>query len=100
MARRVLIVEDDDVQQAVLRSALVQCGYEVEVASDGLSAVHMARAGGFDLALIDYHLPEIDGLASARLLRALMTEKEQPKLIAVTVDPEGLSLTYSRVTRG
>jgi CheY-like chemotaxis protein len=88
---RVLIVEDDNVQQAVMKSALERRGYQTEVASDGLSAVRMLRSGGFDLALIDYQLPEIDGFASAQLVHDLMNEEDRPKLIAITAAPDKLS---------
>jgi CheY-like chemotaxis protein len=91
MPSRVLVVEDDDLQQAVLTAALMKRGYEVEVASDGLTAVHKLRAGGYDLALLDYHLPEIDGFASARLLHDLMAEEDRPKLIAVTAAADTLT---------
>jgi CheY-like chemotaxis protein len=90
MAPRLLIVEDDSVQQGVMRSALQKRGYEIEVAADGLTAVRMLRAGGFDLALIDYQLPEIDGYTSARLLRDMMTDADRPKMIAVTASSESL----------
>ncbi len=89
MSHRILVVEDDDLQQQVLKSALEKRGYETAVASDGLTAVRMLRGGGFDLALIDYYLPEMDGLASARLLHDLMSE-ERPKLIAVTAALDSL----------
>ncbi len=92
MPSRILVVEDDDLQQAMLTAALASRGYEVEVASDGLTAVHELRAGGYDLALIDYNLPEIDGLASARLLRDLMAEEDRPKLIAVTAAADSLGI--------
>lgn len=91
MPSRVLVVEDDDLQQAVLTAALAKRGYEVETASDGLTAVRKLRAGGYDLALLDYHLPEIDGFASARLLRDLMAEEDRPKLIAVTAAADTLT---------
>ncbi len=90
MPSRLLVVEDDALQQAVLTSALQRRGYEVDIASDGLTAVRMLRAGGYDLALIDYNLPEIDGLSSARLLRDLMSEDDRPKLIAVTAAADSL----------
>lgn len=90
MRPRLLVVEDDGLQQAVLKSALEGRGYDVEVASDGLTAVRKLRAGGFDLALIDYHMPEIDGFASARLLRDLMPGEDRPKLIAVTAASDSL----------
>lgn len=89
MSHRILVVEDDGLQQQVLKSALENRGYDIEVASDGLTAVRMLRTGGFDLALIDYHLPEMDGLASARVLHDLMPD-ERPKLIAVTAALDSL----------
>lgn len=90
MAYRVLVVEDDSLQAAILRSALEKRGYETDGASDGLSAVTKLRQGGFDLALIDYRLPEIDGLASARLMHELLPEAERPLMIAVTADEDSL----------
>ena len=90
MRQRLLVVEDDTLQQMVMKAALEKHGYDVEVASDGLMAVGKLRAGGFDLALIDYHMPGIDGFASAWLLRDLMPKEDQPKLIAVTAAADSL----------
>jgi CheY-like chemotaxis protein len=90
MASRVLVVEDDELQQDVLKSALEKSGYVVDVASDGLQAVRKLRTGQFDLALVDYHIPEVDGLASAKLLQELMEKGTCPKLVAITADFSGL----------
>ena len=87
---RVLVVEDDEVQQLVLKAVLKDQGYDVETASDGLGAVRMMREKGYDLALIDYELPEIDGLATARLIGDFLTEAARPRLIAFTAKPERL----------
>jgi CheY-like chemotaxis protein len=85
---RVLVVEDDEVQQLVLKATLEAQGYNVDTASDGLSAVRMMREGGYDLALIDYELPEIDGLATARLVGDLLSEAARPRLVALTAKPD------------
>jgi CheY-like chemotaxis protein len=90
----ILIVEDDSVQQAILRSALASRGYVVEVASDGLDAIRKVREGHYDLALVDYHLPEINGLATATLIRDFMGEAARPVLLALTAWPEGLKGTH------
>lgn len=87
---RVLVVEDDKVQQLVLKSALEAQGYSVQAASDGLSAVRLMREEVYDLALIDYELPEIDGLATARLIGDLLSEAARPRLVALTAKPERL----------
>ena len=81
---RILVVEDDNIQQMVLASALTQSGYEVETASDGLEAVWKVRSGGYDVVLVDYYIPEIDGLATARLIRDLVGDTARPVLIALT----------------
>lgn len=90
-ACRILVVEDDPLQQAVLKSALKRCGYDVQTAADGLDAVRKIRNGAYDLALIDYQIPEVDGLATARLIGALLSEAARPRLIALTATPDRLS---------
>lgn len=91
MPPRILIAEDDDLQGALLRRALEGRGYEAEIVTDGLQAVRRLRTGAYDLALLDYHLPDVDGLAAARLLHDHFTDAERPGLIAVTATAEGLS---------
>ena len=91
MPPRILIAEYDDLQGAVLRSALERRGYEAEIVTDGLQAVRRLRTGAYDLALLDYHLPEVDGLAAARLLHDHFAEENRPGLIAVTATAEGLN---------
>lgn len=88
---RVLVVEDDPLQQNLLESALASQGYEVEVASDGFGALWKIRDGGFDLVLVDHQLPEINGLAMARLIHDLMGEVARPALIALTGSPDHLA---------
>ncbi len=91
MPPRILIAEDDDLQGALLRRALEGRGYQAEIVTDGLEAVRRLRTGVYDLALLDYHLPDIDGLAAARLLHDHFAESDRPGLIAVTATAEGLS---------
>ena len=87
----ILIVEDDLLQQSVLSSALTYQGYKVEVASDGMDALWKIRENKYDLVLVDYQLPEINGLAMARLIHDLMGEVARPALIALTGSPEHLA---------
>jgi CheY-like chemotaxis protein len=87
---RILIVEDDVLQQTVLKSALTRCGYEVETTGDGLDAVRKVRERAYDLLLIDYRTPEIDGLATSRLVGSLLSEEARPRLLAITAAPEAI----------
>lgn len=87
---RILVVEDDEMQQSLLRAALEARGFAVEIAFDGLQAVRMIRDGAFGLVLLDYHLPEMDGLATGRLILGLL-EDSRPRMVAFTSAPAHLA---------
>jgi signal transduction histidine kinase/CheY-like chemotaxis protein/HPt (histidine-containing phosphotransfer) domain-containing protein len=72
---RVLVVEDHDTSRAVLEHMLDGWGMDVTVAEDGERALDILRGrspcdSGFDLALVDMHMPGMDGMAFGRALRA------------------------------
>jgi len=90
MPSRILIVEDNDLEQMALKAALESEGYLVDSAADGLSALRKLRSGSYDLALVDYQIPEVDGLASARLLHEYMDEGSIPRLVAITASSKEL----------
>jgi len=88
---RILIVEDDDIQGRVLASGLEAMGFATDVIANGLDAVWKAEANIYDVVLVDFQIPQIDGLATARLIRALTGPIARPMLIALTASPEALS---------
>jgi two-component system cell cycle response regulator DivK len=67
---RVLLVEDNELNRDMLSRRLKKKGFEVEMALDGLQGVEMARAGGWDIILMDMSLPGIDGWEATRQIRA------------------------------
>lgn len=73
MAEKILIVEDDLTLQETLVYNLTHQGYSVETASDGNSAVEIARNNPPDLILLDIMLPGIDGFEVCRIIRKDMT---------------------------
>jgi CheY-like chemotaxis protein len=91
MPPRILIAEDDELQSSVLRTALERLGYEAETVSDGLAAVCRLRTGRYDLALLDYHMPEVNGLTAARLLHDMFDKRDRPRLIGITIAAEDLN---------
>jgi DNA-binding response OmpR family regulator len=66
---RVLVVEDDDAIAQVLQRSLRMEGYDVRVASDGVSALDSAHAFLPDLVILDLGLPRLDGIEVAKTLR-------------------------------
>jgi DNA-binding response OmpR family regulator len=87
---RVLIVEDDEMQAQILRQGLATAGFKVDIVSSGLAAVRMVEERHYDAVLVDYTIPEIDGLATARLLGDFLGPIARPVLIALTATPENL----------
>ena len=66
---RVLVIEDDrDIAHFVARG-LKESGHTAEIAADGETGLEMARAGGFDILVVDRMLPERDGLSIIQTLR-------------------------------
>jgi len=80
---KILLVEDNELNRDMLSRRLERKGFRVEMAVDGKAGVTMARAGGYDLILMDMSLPEIDGWEATRQLRAAPETATVP-IIALT----------------
>nr|MBA2389148.1 response regulator [Geodermatophilaceae bacterium] len=81
---RVLLAEDNAVNQEVGRLMLGALGHSVDVVSNGLEAVNALRRTAYDVVLMDIHMPVMDGLAAARAIRADVLEHAQPRIVALT----------------
>ena len=80
---RILIVEDNHVNQLVALWTLQKLGYTIETAATGAAALEAFGRAPFDLVLLDLYLPDADGLALARKLRAAATDRRVP-IVAMT----------------
>lgn len=81
---RVLIVEDDETNRALLGAALTRNGFTAFPAATGEEAVRMAEHDGLDAVLVDLALPGIDGLETARRIRALPGRSAIIPIVALT----------------
>jgi CheY-like chemotaxis protein len=81
--RRILLVEDNEMNRDMLSRRLQRKGYEVMIAVDGQIGVEMARSEVPDLILMDMSLPVIDGWEATRTLKAAKETSAIP-IIALT----------------
>lgn len=87
---QVLVAEDNDLNRQLLRFLLEEEGATVDEAVSGAVAVDAAIRGGYDVILMDLHLPEIDGAEAARQIRRHFGV-EAPPIFALTADVFGQS---------
>ncbi|MDC6171244.1 response regulator, partial [Paucibacter sp. XJ19-41] len=81
--QRVLLAEDDAVNQMVAWSLLQAAGLEVDLVDDGAAALRAAGQRPYALILLDLHMPELDGMAACRAIRRLPGHADTP-ILAMT----------------
>ncbi|WP_448603366.1 PAS domain-containing protein [Thermoleptolyngbya sp.] len=83
---RILIAEDNLVNQKVLLRMLQQLGHNADVVSNGAEAVEAVLRQTYDVVLMDVQMPEVDGIMATRLLRDRLSAEELPYIVAVTAN--------------
>lgn len=82
MGTRVLLAEDNLINQRVAQLILKGAGYEVDTVGDGCAAVEACITHDYEAVIMDCQMPELDGLDATRQIRKL--NKPQPSILAVT----------------
>ncbi|EAV43007.1 Multi-sensor Hybrid Histidine Kinase [Stappia aggregata IAM 12614] len=83
---RVLLVEDNAINQRVAAKLLEKLGQDVTIACDGRQAIKQVRNAAFDLVLMDVQMPDLDGIAATRLIRKLGAPFERLAIVAMTAN--------------
>ncbi len=83
--KKILVVEDNAINQLVTEGMLEQLGYEVSLVNNGQDCITACNNESFDLILMDCNMPVMDGYTATKQLRAMTSTKETP-IIALTAN--------------
>ncbi|MBA4143663.1 MAG: response regulator [Nitrosospira sp.] len=94
----ILVAEDNETNQKVIRHQLALLGYTVDLAGNGREALDTWRKGGYSLLLTDLHMPEMDGYELCAAIRASEAGRSRAPIIAITANALKGEAEYCRAT--
>ena len=83
---RILLAEDNEVNQHLMLRIFARLGYEAELAQNGIQVLNKMDKADYDLIFMDIMMPKMDGVQATRLIRYHYSEEKQPKIYALTAE--------------
>ncbi|NUU76702.1 PAS domain S-box protein [Paenibacillus xylanilyticus] len=83
---RILIAEDNEVNQLVLSRMIEKKGHFVDHVADGVEAVEAVKRNAYDIVFMDVHMPRLDGFEATKAIKELLGPEACPYIIAVTAN--------------
>jgi CheY-like chemotaxis protein len=83
---RILLAEDNEVNQHLMMRILARVGYDAVLAKTGIQVLNKMDRQDFDIILMDIQMPEMDGVTATKLIRAHYPPEKQPRIIALTAE--------------
>jgi PAS domain S-box-containing protein len=83
---RILLAEDNPINQKLALRLLAQMGYQADVAANGIEVLHALERQLYDVILMDVHMPEMDGLEATRAVCARWPAAQRPRIVAMTAN--------------
>lgn len=83
---RILVAEDNLINQTVIEGILDKMGFEITLAENGLEAIGLLRGEKYDLIFMDIQMPDMDGITATQRIMEMFPPEQRPAIIAMTAN--------------
>lgn len=83
---KVLVAEDNEINQIVLKKMLERLGHQITIVSNGIEVIQKVAYEPFDLIFMDVHMPELNGFDATRVIKETVPADKWPVIVAVTAN--------------